>query len=61
MAFGNPEGLAGAKTSFRHAIFGFFFIMIAFLLINFAVFAFSGYNIRGQGEEGSIFNFFPAL
>jgi ABC-type phosphate transport system permease subunit len=60
-AWGNPEGIKKGKEGLRQALFGFFFIMVAFILVNFIVFAITGLNIRGQSDANSIFQFFPGL
>ena len=41
-AFGNSEGIEKGKKTFGNAVIGFFLIMVAYILLNFTVVAFTG-------------------
>ena len=52
---GNEEKLTAAKGTFRSAVVGFFLVMASYLLVNFAVQAFTGFKY----DLKSILDFLP--
>ncbi|MEJ0021715.1 MAG: pilin [Candidatus Doudnabacteria bacterium] len=59
-AFGNSEGIANGKETLRQALVGFFLVLVAFVLLNFVVASFTGYNFNFSGSDSkSIIKFLP--
>ncbi|MBX4191747.1 MAG: hypothetical protein KW804_03035 [Candidatus Doudnabacteria bacterium] len=57
-AAGNAEGIATAKTTFSHAIIGFFLIMGSYLLINWIVSLLTGDSTPRAGSLKNILDLF---
>lgn len=56
-ASGNEEEVTAGKETLRHAIIGFFLIMIAYLLINWLLFALIGGKGTSVSNENGAFDY----
>jgi hypothetical protein len=52
-SWGNPQALTEIKAGFRNAIFGFFFIMIAYMLVNFIIFQLGGFSFSDTSSDAT--------
>lgn len=57
---GNEEKIKAAKADFKNGVIGFFLIMGAFLLVNYALVAFGGYSFF-PNDPNSIYKFLPGF